>query len=189
MIAVAMNALYTIIFRRGTKRQLSGEIIICVVFALLMLPAIFWHELRFDTMQASISVAEVQVMLVYIMLCGWILPLSTTVSYCLFTLPRTSTTSVKIPSQKRNTRLNTANALRPPRHQPGVLAPFVYSEDRPWGWLEYRGGRFQGQRLALKRAIATLGRDEDNDIWLDDALASRHHAESPCAPGKAHITA
>jgi pSer/pThr/pTyr-binding forkhead associated (FHA) protein len=65
----------------------------------------------------------------------------------------------------------------PPRYQSGVLAPFVFGAETPWGWLEYRGGNFQGQRLALKRSIITLGRAEDCDIWLDDDMASRRHAE------------
>jgi pSer/pThr/pTyr-binding forkhead associated (FHA) protein len=58
-----------------------------------------------------------------------------------------------------------------------VLAPFVFGTETPWGWLEYRAGNFQGQRLALKRSIITLGRAEDSDIWLDDDMASRRHAE------------
>jgi len=65
----------------------------------------------------------------------------------------------------------------PPRYQSGVMAPFVFSAETPWGWLEYRSGNFQGQRLALKRSIITLGRGEDCDILLDDDMASRRHAE------------
>jgi pSer/pThr/pTyr-binding forkhead associated (FHA) protein len=65
----------------------------------------------------------------------------------------------------------------PPRYISGVLPPFVFGAENPWGWLEYRSGNFQGQRLALKRAIITLGRAEDCDIWLDDDMASRRHAE------------
>ncbi|MBO0778696.1 MAG: FHA domain-containing protein, partial [Ktedonobacteraceae bacterium] len=64
--------------------------------------------------------------------------------------------------------------------QPGVLPPFVFRADIPWGWLEYRSGNFMGQRLALKRQVVTLGRDEESDIWLDDELASRNHAELAC---------
>ena len=179
MFAIAVNAMYTTLRRRGTTRQLAGAIVTCVISALLLLLALVWYSLRFSLEQAVISVAEVEVVLVYVALFGWFLPLSVTVSYCLFSLPRTSTTSVHIPHPKRTrtTRANALTALNPPRHQPGEVAPFVFGEDIPWGWLVYRGGRFQGQRLALKRRVVTIGRGENNDIWLDDDMASRNHAE------------
>jgi hypothetical protein len=78
--------------------------------------------------------------------------------------------------------------LHPPRYQPGVVAPFVFGAELPWGWLEYRSGNFQGQRLALKRAIITLGRGEDCDIWLDDDLASRRHAELAWQDNMVYLT-
>ncbi len=178
MLAVAANALFTTLRRRGTTRQLASVIVVCVICALLLLPAVVWYTVRFGVEQSSLPIAEVEVALAYVALCGWFLPLSVTTSYCLFTPSRLLTTSVEIPLQKRRTRLDqTTTALQPPRHQPGVPAPFVFNEETPWGWLEYRGGRFQGQRLALKRAVVTIGRDEDNDIWIDDEMASRHHAE------------
>ena len=188
MLAVAANALFTTLRRRGTTRQLASVIVVCVICALLLLPAVVWYTIRFNTEQAALPIAEVQVALAYVALCGWFLPLSVTTSYCLFTPSRLLTTSVEIPLQKRRTRLNPTTALQPPRHQPGVPAPFVFNEETPWGWLEYRGGRFQGQRLALKRAIVTIGRDEDNEIWIDDDMASRHHAELAWNEGNVCLT-
>ncbi|TMC18236.1 MAG: FHA domain-containing protein, partial [Chloroflexi bacterium] len=88
----------------------------------------------------------------------------------------------------RTTRANALTALNLPRHQPGVVAPFVFGEDIPWGWLVYRGGRFQGQRLELKRTVVTIGREENNDIWLDDDMASRNHAELAWDGERAYIT-
>ena len=188
MLAIAINALYTTLRKRGTTRQLAGAIVTCVVSALLLLPAIIWYNLRFSVEWTNLSSAEVEVALVYISLWGWLLPLGVTTTYCLFTMPRTSTTSVHIPRSKRTTRINTATALNPPRHQPGFLAPFVYREDTPWAWLEYRNGNFQGQRLALTRSIITIGRGEESDIWLDDDMASRNHAELAWEKGVAYIT-
>ncbi len=89
---------------------------------------------------------------------------------------------------KWRTASKNPNSLQLPRYQPGVLPPFVYSEETPWGWLEYRGGNFQGQRLALKRQIATIGRGEDNDIWIDDEMASRHHAELTWHQNNVYLT-
>ncbi|GAC1379677.1 MAG: hypothetical protein NVS4B7_18350 [Ktedonobacteraceae bacterium] len=190
MFAIAANALYTSLRRRGTTRQLAGAIVTCVISALLLLPALVWYSMRFGGDQTTISVAEIEVALAYVALFGWVLPLSVTTSYYLFALPRTSTSSLHIPRQirGRTTRLNASTALNPPRHQPGTVAPYVFSEDTPWGWLVYRGGRFQGQRLALKRTIITIGRGEENDIWLDDDMASRNHAELAWNQEQVYVT-
>ena len=187
MFAIAVIALFTSLRRRGTTRQLAGAIVTCVVSALLLLPALAWLNWAFDAEQAALPAAEVTVALVYVSLWALFVPLSVTAAYCLFTQPRTSTVSAQMPRQ-RTTRIDPARVVAPPRHQPGVEAPFAYSEDAPWGWLIYRGGRFQGQRLALKRGIITIGRSEDNDIWLDDDMASRHHAELAWADGQVYVT-
>src|SRR5215472_3248128 len=75
-----------------------------------------------------------------------------------------------------------------PRRQPGVPAPFVYSADHPWGWLVYRNGKFTGQELALNRSIASIGREEDNEVWLDDDTISRYHAELAWDKGRVYVT-
>ena len=193
MLAIAVNALYTTLRKRGTTRQLAGAIVACVISALLLLPAIMWYETRFSSTQAAITVVEITFALVFVALCGWVLPLSVTTIYCLFTEPRDSNTSVRLPGQmnhrKRTTRGNAAG--RPvslPKRQPGVLAPFVFGEDIPWGWLEHRSGRFQGQKLALNRTVISIGREEDNDIWLDDETSSRYHAELVWDSGQVYIT-
>ncbi len=187
MFAIAVIALYTAVRRRGTTRQLAWAIVTCVISALLLLPALAWLNWRFAGIQASLSPAEVAGALIYVALWGLLVPLSATLVYCLFTVPRLSTASAQLPRQ-RTTRVNPARIVEPPRHQPGLTAPYVYGEDAPWGWLIYRAGNFQGQRLALKRAIITLGRGEDNDIWLDDDMASRHHAELAWTAGQVYVT-
>lgn len=188
MCAIAANALYTSLRRKGTTRQLAGAIVVCVISALLLLPALVWYDLRFQTQGALLSFAEIEVALGYVALCGWLLPLGVTAAYCLYTLPRVSSASMELPRQKRSTRVNPSAIPQLPHRQPGRLAPFVFSDDTPWGWLEYRGGNFQGQRLALKRVVESIGRDEDNDIWIDDDMASRHHAELAWDQGKVYVT-
>ncbi|HLZ62255.1 MAG TPA: FHA domain-containing protein [Ktedonosporobacter sp.] len=187
MFSIAANALYTTLRHRGTTRQLASAIITCVVSALLLLPAVVWFTMRFSVKQAVISTAEIEVALAYVALCGWLLPLSITAAYYLFALPRSTNTALHIPRQK-GTPLQTTARSQPPRSQAGIVVPFVFSEDTPWCWLEYRSGNFQGQRLALKRVIATIGRDEQCDIWLDDDMASRHHAELSWHEGQAYLT-
>ncbi|HLH62273.1 MAG TPA: FHA domain-containing protein [Ktedonobacteraceae bacterium] len=190
MFAIAINALYTTARRRGTTRQLAGAIVACVFSALLLIPAIVWFNTRFGTEQGSLTLTEISAALVYTTVWGWLVPLSATIAYCLFALPRDSYTAVHIPrQQKRTTRANTtAGAVVPPERQPGVPVPFVYGEGTPWGWLEHRAGRFQGQKLSLTRAIVSIGREVDNDIWLDDETASRYHAELAWSEGQAYLT-
>ena len=190
MLAIAINALYTTLRKRGTTRQLASAIVTCVLSALLLLPAVVWYNARFGTQQGALTLIEITVALIYIALWGWIVPLSATTAYCLFAQPRDSYTSVRIPrQQKRVTRANTTTgSVVPPKRQPGVPVPFVFGEATPWGWLEHRGGRFQGQKLALTRAIVSIGREVDNDIWLDDDTASRYHAELAWSEGQVYLT-
>ncbi|MBE3559559.1 MAG: FHA domain-containing protein [Ktedonobacteraceae bacterium] len=192
MAAITANALYTTLSKRGTTRQLAGVIITCVASALLLLPALGWYTLRFNADREMISQIEVQGVLVYIALCGWLLPLGTTTVYCLYALPRNSTTALRMPRSLRKPRTQAPEGalpqLHPPRVQPGVPVPLVFEDEAPWGWLEYGSGSFMGQRLALKHMVVTLGRDEDCDIWLDDEMASRHHAELACDQKYAYLT-
>lgn len=190
MLAIAVNALYTTLRRRGTTRQLARAIVSAVACALLLLPALFWYNLRFSSEQAALSSLEIGLMLVYVALCGWVAPLGVTMVYCFFTLPRDSNTAGRLPGQRKSTspaRAVSAGAS-PLRRQPGVPASFVYSADKPWGWLVYRNGKFTGQELALKRSIISIGREEDNEVWLDDDTISRYHAELAWDKGQVYVT-
>lgn len=194
VVSIAANILYTKLCQRGTNRQLAAIIVICVLSALLLLPAIIWFNLRFSVRQTQISYPEIEIVLAYVAFCGWLLPLGATGAYCLFTRPRNAAAiPVSSPVQhqqqgaKQPPSTQSASSI-PPRYQPGMPIPFVYGDDTPWGWLEYRTGSFQGQRLALKRSIITIGRDETNEIWLDDDMASRHHAELAWHDGNIYLT-
>jgi pSer/pThr/pTyr-binding forkhead associated (FHA) protein len=189
MASIATNSLYSTLRQRGTKRDLTVAIIVCVLSVLLLFPAIIWFDLRFNVKQALISSLELKGLLVYITLCGWGLPLSVTFLYCFSALPRTSVQSTQSEGQTYPApEQRSTAAFSPPRYQPGVEAPFVFGEDAAWAWLEYGNGNFHGQRLALKRAIAIIGRDEVCDIWLDDEMASRYHAEVAWDQGQAFLT-
>ena len=136
MLAIAANALYTTLRKRGTTQQLASAIVACVLSALLLLPAIIWYETRFSSSQVTISIAEVTLALAFVALCGWVLPLSVTTVYCLFTRLRISNTSVRLPRQlnqrKRTTWGNiVGRGVSLPKRQPGVLAPFVFGEYIP----------------------------------------------------------
>jgi pSer/pThr/pTyr-binding forkhead associated (FHA) protein len=198
VFSIAVNALYTTFCKRGTIRQLTGVIITCVVSALFVFPAMIWYNSRFIVHQEMPPILNVTLVLIGIAFFGWLLPLATTTTYCLFSRPRTSnnnTTSIGIPIQEQLTQQtqmeqhNKPTSLLPLQHsQPGTIAPFAYEDESPWGWLEYSSGNFQGQRLALKRILATIGRDENCDIWLDDDMASRFHADLSWSQNQAYLT-
>jgi pSer/pThr/pTyr-binding forkhead associated (FHA) protein len=184
IFAITTNVLYSTLHRRGRSRQLARVTVVCVISALLLFPAIIWFNSRFNAQQAVPSVYEVVGILVYVAICGWIVPLAITSLYCLLAFPRSSTpTALNLGSMPQP-----ITTYQAPRYQPGVEVPFVYSKETAWGWLEYYSGSFQGQRLALKRTIVTIGRDEQCDIWLDDDMASRHHAELAWNNGQISLT-
>lgn len=172
--------LSTALLRRGTKWQLALAVSAIVTAALLLGPAQFWYTLRFTSKQATLSLLEIRLMLAYVILCGWLAPLSTTAIYLLFATTRT----------KAGQRGDSPGGSKAPasRRRTGEPAPFVYSADKPWGWLVYKNGKFTGQELALKHAIISLGREEDNEVWLDDETISRYHAELVWEKGKVSIT-
>jgi pSer/pThr/pTyr-binding forkhead associated (FHA) protein len=186
-VAIAANVCYTILRQRGTTRQLVAIVVICALAALLLLPAIIWFHLRFSVRQTQLSHMEIYLVLAYIAFCGWLLPIGATCGYILFTHSRAAS-SLLPPQESEQQSQQQQQQSVPPRYQPGMPVPFVYGDDTPWGWLEYRTGSFQGQRLALKRAIITIGRDEGNEIWLDDDMASRYHAELTWHDGRVYLT-
>ncbi len=191
MCAMAMNALFTALRKRGTTRQLAGAIVSSVISALLVLPAILWYHRQFNgPTQIALSPLEVGFMLAYVAIWGWAWPFGVTVVYFLFTRPRDSNTDAHLQGQrkKRSTNAREEAVEGPKQRQPGVLAPFVYSADTAWGWLEYNNGNFLGQELALKRSVVSIGREEDNEIWLDDDMISRYHAELSWEKGQAYVT-
>ncbi len=215
MLAIAINALYTTLYKRGTTRQLAGAIVVCVVSALLLLLALEWYNQRFSVEQTAVSATEVAAVFVYVALWGWCLPLGATIAYCLFAQSRISHDSTRLPSPLKAAGSNNAyigtpglishptsapglgplpaplnlrsNEVSLPSYAPTTPAPYVYGEDTPWGWLEYGNGRLRGQQLELKQAVIKLGSGKDDDLWLDDERVVQHHAELVWSRGNVYI--
>src|SRR5579883_3463704 len=74
MLAITVNTLYTSLRKRGTTRQLTRAIVLCVLSVLLLLLAFIWYNLRFTVKQAGLSMLEVEAALAYVALSGWIFP-------------------------------------------------------------------------------------------------------------------
>jgi pSer/pThr/pTyr-binding forkhead associated (FHA) protein len=172
---------------KGIGYHFAVTMVLCLLSALLLLPAILWfHVGSVNTSAQEMSAVVRWGALVYVFVCGWLIPLISMCIYLIFTGSRSKRSS--IPAASEPSLEAGQAALHPPRHQPGQVLPYVFADDIPWGWLEYKNGNFQGQRLALKRVVATLGRDENCDIWLDDDMASRYHAELAWYDGRCCLT-
>lgn len=183
LFAIAVSVCSKILRRdKASNYHFAVTIALCVVSILLLLPAMLWFHA--DQMQ-RISVIETWGILVYVFVCGWLIPLAAAIVYCLLARPYPYAAVTSASSQSPG---SDDAGLQLPRYQHGQVLPYVFGDDIPWGWLEYKNGRFQGQRLALKRIVAMLGRDENCDIWLDDDMASRYHAELAWYDGKCCLT-
>lgn len=181
--------LYAFPLRRGSIRRFIVAIACCVLSVLLLLPAFIWYSVRFDQPRAMIASSEMIGALAYLIICGWIFPLGVVVVYAFFTAPRKVRNTAPVP--RAGGPVTIPNPETMPllyQRRPGVPVPFVFDEETPWGWLEHLEGRLKGQRLELKRIVISLGRDEENDIWLDDDMASRHHADLTWNQGSAFVT-
>lgn len=47
----------------------------------------------------------------------------------------------------------------------------------PTAWLHFKSGPMTGHTMPLESGVTSLGRAEDNDVVIDDATVSRHHAQ------------
>ncbi|GCF09860.1 FHA domain-containing protein [Dictyobacter arantiisoli] len=190
MLSIVAILLLRLLSRRGSRYQVLITGSLCVLGALLLIPAWLWFHLRMVGPQTHLSASEIWGILVYVFVCSWLIPLLALLAAIVRTRAKKISERIhaRFATQEQSFSAAASRALQPPHYQPGTLAPFVFGEDTPWGWLEYKNGNFQGQRLALKRAVATLGRDENCDIWLDDEMASRHHAELAWYDGKVCLT-
>jgi pSer/pThr/pTyr-binding forkhead associated (FHA) protein len=183
--AIAAILLYSTIWHRGTARQIILALVLCILSAAFIVGAFAWCYLRLLPNHMHLAHLEIEGMMAYVAFFGLLLPLAIACRHFFVALPRSMASSnPSLPSSQpystdpAHAGLHMQSSLDNfPLYQPGVQTPFVFNEETPWGWLEYRGGNFQGQRLALKRSVITIGRDEACDIWLDDDLASRFHAE------------
>lgn len=166
-------------------RQIALALVLCVLSAAFVLGAFGWFYLRFLPRHLHLAHLEIEAMMAYVAFFGLLLPLAIACRHFFAAVPRplvspevASPAYSSYPSYPSLPGVqDQSSSANLPLYQPGVQTPFVFNEETPWGWLEYRGGNFQGQRLALKRSVVTIGRDEACDIWLDDDLASRFHAE------------
>lgn len=182
--------------RRAVSSPLVRVMIACCLSVMLLLCALIWNYLHLLIQHGRLTSKAVWTtwgiwggqagwFVLAVTLLSWVLPLWVT---CVHWLRLTAgvvqmdADAQALPAATarksgKSGKLPVPATVQPPHYQPGEPVPLVFKDDTPWGWLEYSNGNFQGQRLALKRTVITIGRDENCDIWLDDDLVSRYHAE------------
>ncbi len=173
MVAAATLAVWAIVYRRGTTRQSAMAILICLLCAVLMILPLWWEQSRFQFFGSSLGGIEVALVLTWISLFGWTLPLGMLASFVALAEPNK-------PIERQG-----------PRHSPLLDATLrlaladparylsVRHHDEPWAQLVAVSDvpSRSVRTLLLRKQLTLIGREVDNDIILDDERMSRHHAE------------
>jgi pSer/pThr/pTyr-binding forkhead associated (FHA) protein len=173
MVAAAALAVWAIVYRRGTPRQSAMAILICLLCAVLMILPLWWQQSRFQFFGSSLGGIEVALVLTWITLFGWTLPLGMLASFIALAEPNK-------PIERRGPRRSPLldATLRLALADPARYVS-VRRNDEPWAQLVVVDDvTSKGVRtLLLRKQLALIGREVDNDIVLDDERISRHHAE------------
>ncbi|HEU4783343.1 MAG TPA: FHA domain-containing protein [Ktedonobacterales bacterium] len=173
MVAAAAVAVWAIVYRRGAPRQSAMAILICLLCAVLMILPLWWQQSRFQFFGSSLGGIEVALVLTWISLFGWTLPLGMLASFIALAEPNK-------PIERRGPRRSPLldATLRLALADPARYVS-VRRNDEPWAQLAVVGDvSSKGVRtLLLRKQLTLIGREADNDIILDDERISRHHAE------------
>lgn len=173
MVAAAALAVWAIVYRRGSPRQSAMAILICLLCAVLMILPLWWQQSRLQFFGSSLGGIEVALVLTWISLFGWTLPLGMLASFIALAEPNK-------PIERRGPRRSPLldATLRLALADPTRYVS-VRRDDEPWAQLAVVGdASSKGVRtLLLRKQLTLIGREVDNDIVLEDERISRHHAE------------
>jgi pSer/pThr/pTyr-binding forkhead associated (FHA) protein len=173
VVAAAGLAVWALVFHRGTPRQSASAILVCLGSAAVTIFPVWWDQTRFEFFGASLDAAEVTLVLAWVAVFGWALPLGILASFMVLAEPLKPAERAPV---KRSPQLEAAMRLAiadPARYDS------IYKDDMPWAQLavvsdDETGG---GRPLILRKRLTLIGREVDNDIVLNDERISRHHAE------------
>lgn len=173
MVAAAALAVWAIVYHRGTPRQSVMAILICLLCAVLMILPLWWEQSRFQFFGSSLGGIEVALVLTWISLFGWTLPLGMLASFIALSEPNKP---IERAGPRRSPLL--AATLRLALADPARYVS-VRRHDEPWAQLVALGDASSGgvRTLLLRKQLTLIGREADNDIILDDERISRNHAE------------
>lgn len=185
VVATAALAMWALVRRRGAPRQSALAILICLACAALMIFPVWWDQSRFQFFGSSLDGAEVTLMLSWMAVFGWALPLGMLTSYMFLAEPGAQ---VERNAPRRSPQLEAAVRL-------ALVDPARYvsvrRDDTPWAQLvvvdddENAAG---AHPFMLRKELTLFGREVDNDIVLNDERISRHHSEIRLDRGVAVLT-
>ena len=173
-IAIATWALWR---RRGVTGEVIAALLVCVVASALDIGPLLWFIYRLNVFGPTLGAGEVGAALALEALVGWVAPLA---AICWYSLLATPAAQVALAAQA---------AQRPPRQgavSPAALddparARAALADGQPWGLLtplDAAADASSARPIALIHALTLIGREQDNDIVLDDDdRVSRRHAE------------
>ena len=169
-VSAVVLALYALLRRQGTPRQLAASLVIYVVATCLLFVPAWWAQDRLGVLGPTLSVPEVALALASVGALGWLAPLATLASYVALAAP--------FPAQsagRRHAPLDAA-ALQAALTDPARLREPL-GAGQAWGWLTPLDDFAGAPAIPLINELILLGREGDNDIVLEDTGVSRHHAE------------
>jgi pSer/pThr/pTyr-binding forkhead associated (FHA) protein len=182
MLAAALLAVWALVYRRGTTRQSALAILICLACAALMIFPVWWDQSRFTFFGSSLGAIEVTVVLAWIAVFGWVLPLGMLTSYMFLAEPHLEG---EAPAPTHSPQIEAA--LRLALVDPARYAS-VKPDGAPWGQLTVVNDDDKPadiRPLRLRKRLTLFGREVDNDVVLNDVRISRHHAEIRMDHGRA----
>lgn len=170
-IAIATWALWR---RRGVTGEVIAALLVCVVASALDIGPLLWIEYRLSVYGPTLAAGEVGAALAADALVGWVAPLAAICWYALLATPAALAAPGLTPRPARQGSVTPA-ALDDPARERAALP-----DGHPWGLLtpvDAAPDASSARPIALKQALTLIGREQDNDIVLDDERISRRHAE------------
>ena len=172
LLAAAAVAVIALTRHTGTSRQIARSVLVCLVASSLMLPVIWWNQNRLGLFGPSLSQSEVLFWLIWATMFGWFVPLATVTGFAVLAAPVAPARALHLAVGHASLPTHPVADLRNPARR---IEPV--GSGRAWAHLVFDGGDLTGQTVPLTRKLTILGREIDNDIVIDDEMASRHHAE------------
>jgi pSer/pThr/pTyr-binding forkhead associated (FHA) protein len=170
-IAIGSWALWR---RRGVTGEAIAALLVCVVASALDIGPLLWIEYRLNVYGPTLNAGEVGLALASEALVGWVAPLAAICWYALLATPAALAAPEPTPRPARQGGVTPA-ALDDLARERAALP-----DGQPWGLLtpvDAAPDASSAQPIALTHTLTLIGREQDNDIVLDDDRISRRHAE------------
>lgn len=172
-IAIATWALWR---RRGVTGEVIAALLVCVVASAFDIGPLLWIMYRLNVFGPTLGAGEVSAALAMEALVGWVAPLA---AICWYSLLATPAAQVALAASVAP-RPSRQGAVSPAALDDPARARAALADGQPWGLLtplDATPDASSARPIALTHALTLIGREQDNDIVLDDDRVSRRHAE------------